>query len=407
MGLRNWFASLDADRIFSYKTVRVVKILDRRLGLLHYSVLFLIFLYIVGYTIIYEKRYLQLEKPEGSVRMSLMKPRSPMAMEDLPYCLQTAPTIRNFTNFPCEYWDESLVQYPLTEETAILGATRVAMQNMSLDCHWEDPQCRYKPQGAVKNVYVGDIEHFTLMLDHTIYATNLGVQRNAQAMPGSLKDISGNVVETKGINTVGRRGKLDIVELGLLLKVAGIDSLDIDSEVKNTRLSIEKSMRYTGIIILLTIEYSNRISYDTNDIRYTITARHIKNTEYKAMEKLKSGTNSENIQEWDRHGIRILIKQRGEIGIFDFQALLLSLVAGSGLIALSTLLIDILACSFMPEKEVYFRYKYKETVDFSDLRDGLIGPEEDETLRELYHSRSRNSVDSSTPLRHAEGDSLM
>ena len=222
--------------------------------------------------------------------------------------------------------DESLVQYPLTEETAILAATRVSMKNMTLDCAWEEPTCAYRPQGDAENTYIGDIEHFTLMLDHTIYATNLGVQRNAQNMPGKLADIHGNSMKTSGVNTVGQSGKLDILELGLLLKAAGIESLDVDSEVKNTRLSVKKSMRYTGIILLLTIDYSNRVTYDTNDIRYTITARHVKNTEYKAMEKLKS-SDPKFIQEWDRHGIRILIKQRGEIGIFDFQVLLLSLVA--------------------------------------------------------------------------------
>ena len=62
------------------------------------------------------------------------------------------------------------------------------------------------------------------------------------------------------------------------------------------------------------------------------------------------------------------------------------------------------ACSVMPEHDIYERYKYKETVDFSDLRDGLIEPEEDETLREIYGSR-RESVDVNTPPRDSGEDS--
>ena len=56
MGFGRFFKGLDADRVFSYKTVRVVKILDRRLGILHYSVLPLnLFIHCVLYNCVREK----------------------------------------------------------------------------------------------------------------------------------------------------------------------------------------------------------------------------------------------------------------------------------------------------------------------------------------------------------------
>lgn len=59
------------DRILSYNTVKIVKIQDRRVGLLHYVFLLGIVGYLVGFTIFYQQRYLILQQPFGAVRLSL------------------------------------------------------------------------------------------------------------------------------------------------------------------------------------------------------------------------------------------------------------------------------------------------------------------------------------------------
>jgi hypothetical protein len=63
---------VDWDRFFEYSTVKVVKMRDARLGILHYAFVLLIVGYIVGYTVVYRQRYLLTEVPVGSVRMSLL-----------------------------------------------------------------------------------------------------------------------------------------------------------------------------------------------------------------------------------------------------------------------------------------------------------------------------------------------
>jgi hypothetical protein len=92
---------VDWDSLLSYKTVKIISIRDskliyiqsssytdlyskidfhsyciyfsdiERLGLLHYFFMFLIFVYVVGWTIVWQKRYLITAAPIGSIRLSL------------------------------------------------------------------------------------------------------------------------------------------------------------------------------------------------------------------------------------------------------------------------------------------------------------------------------------------------
>lgn len=55
----------DVDDIFAYETVKWVRVLDRRLGLIYYTLLVIIVVYIVLYVCIIEKQYLDFEKSSG------------------------------------------------------------------------------------------------------------------------------------------------------------------------------------------------------------------------------------------------------------------------------------------------------------------------------------------------------
>eukprot|EP00743_Colponemidia_sp_Colp-15_P010532 GILK01011607.1.p1 GENE.GILK01011607.1~~GILK01011607.1.p1 ORF type:complete len:412 (-),score=58.17 GILK01011607.1:150-1319(-) len=57
----------DPDIVFAYKTVKLVQIRDRRLGLVYYGIMLLILLYIIGYIFIYKQAYVDVELSEGLV----------------------------------------------------------------------------------------------------------------------------------------------------------------------------------------------------------------------------------------------------------------------------------------------------------------------------------------------------
>merc|ERR1719171_2889634 len=64
----------DADVVFAYDTVREVKVLDRRLGLVYYIVLLLIIMYVVIYVFMIKQQYLDSEKTSGWTITKVVNP---------------------------------------------------------------------------------------------------------------------------------------------------------------------------------------------------------------------------------------------------------------------------------------------------------------------------------------------
>lgn len=56
---------VDWDTTLAYKTVKFARVLDWRLGALHYFFQFLVGVYIVAYTLLLKKEYLRTETPAG------------------------------------------------------------------------------------------------------------------------------------------------------------------------------------------------------------------------------------------------------------------------------------------------------------------------------------------------------
>jgi hypothetical protein len=153
-----WRGGAPADSVVAYSTVKIVRIQDKRVGLAYYAFLLCIVGYIVGVTILYQQRYLLLQRPVGAVRVSLQSVRTrvvvlprwccggvgvagggadwggvgcawggvvaawgggqpqtrgqvPTAATALPYCRQAQNETHGFPNRECLYWDEQLVLY--------------------------------------------------------------------------------------------------------------------------------------------------------------------------------------------------------------------------------------------------------------------------------------------------------
>jgi hypothetical protein len=62
----------DPDDVFAYETVKWVRVLDRRLGLVYYTMLIVIVIYIVLYVCIIEKQYLDFEKSSGWIIVQVL-----------------------------------------------------------------------------------------------------------------------------------------------------------------------------------------------------------------------------------------------------------------------------------------------------------------------------------------------
>jgi hypothetical protein len=67
-GPRDW------NEILAYSTVKLVRVHDKRLGLLHRLFQLLIIGYVIGIVVLLNKEYLLTTAPEGTVRVGLRRP---------------------------------------------------------------------------------------------------------------------------------------------------------------------------------------------------------------------------------------------------------------------------------------------------------------------------------------------
>ncbi|KAM9958780.1 hypothetical protein ACTFIW_012369 [Dictyostelium discoideum] len=354
---------MDWDNIFSYNTAKIVTIKDKRLGGLHIIFMVLIIVYIVIYSTIYKKGYLLTETPVGSIRASLLAPNEFKDDSNFKYCDDNLIEY-NFTKLECDYYDEAFVSFPVGDDVSFAVTTRVKTLDQVLNCSSKNPKCKYTTL-STRNVYVSDIEDFTILIDHTMFAPSSLIQYNSKQLQGYILDNDNKEIQiNETINTVGIPGKPDILTIGKLLQLANID-LDGASSVNSTN-----SVRYDGVVALVFITYSNTFSYNTNNFKYVYSIQKVEDTEYGVPEAVILDNVSSRMY-YNRHGIRLIFIQNGEIGSFNFQALLLTFVSGLGLLAISTVLVDQLAIRFLPERKTYSSHKFQITHGFSESRNKL------------------------------------
>lgn len=396
---------IDWDDIFAYTTVKMVRVHDRRLGILHYFFMLLIVTYIVVYVCIVSKEYMLLENPEGTVRLGLLPPRACPDEADgqcdgfrrlsteLPYCTggPVIPGLLMPAPFNCRYEDESFVVWPPVEQRGFFAATRITERDQQLpdtcDLARNDPSCfDWEPAGEVGDqvYYPAQIEWFTAFIDHTMTASRLGLSYSwpsAGLFSRGIFDLDGNKLDPcddyaseqacRAANVTLETGRRNIVPLKTLLRAAGIDDLDTEGDVACESDAVSpgcESFRYSGLILQVNIEYNNKFSFDSSQVEYRYTVDHVKNSEFQANELIISNDNGSNRTRTvnNRHGIRVVFRQIGEVGKFDTQTFLVNLVTALGLLAAATTFVDTMMVYVLPQKEVYSGAKVQE-VDVSDL----------------------------------------
>jgi len=390
----NFFSELmkkDLDDIFSYKTPKVVKVRDRRLGIPYYTFMFLIFSYIC-YTVIVNQRYLKTEEPGGgSIRTTLEVPK--ITEPDYKPVQMGSKTIEWL------YWNPSQIVYPAGIDGSLHITTRVTVRNLvyendealnESDCNPHLPTrriCRTKTSSSAKVYYVADIEQMTVMVEHTIQGNLLPITKINKELYGELLNSNDEVIwryyptnytskiETKP-NYTERNPSIpgDIFKISTLLEATGFN---LDDENNNG-----ETYRYTGCVIVVLIEYNNK----EEEIQYKYKPTLIKHAEMKILEIIADNeyvssktfnkldvdytiNDSVGWKEYNRHGIEIRFVQLGNIGKFDFMQLCMNLVASIAMLSVASKIVESLMLYILPEKGIYKRFKFELTEDFSDIRD--------------------------------------
>eukprot|EP01065_Artemidia_motanka_P016692 TRINITY_DN2029_c1_g1_i1.p1 TRINITY_DN2029_c1_g1~~TRINITY_DN2029_c1_g1_i1.p1 ORF type:complete len:609 (+),score=215.61 TRINITY_DN2029_c1_g1_i1:42-1829(+) len=253
--------------------------------------------------------------------------------------------------------------------------------------------------------FVADVERYKLTIDHTVQADTLQLRNTAQNMKGRLYIVrdprndamcrderaglawtsphgstraSGSpcyldpevTVERGGVGVSG----LDVFTLKELLAAGGVHLDD-----RQTNMDGLHTYRETGTTIVLSIKYTNRLSWELptgDDISFEYRVTVLKGTAYRYLDSqwvnFDFGTGMHTKELLVRQGIRIVVVQSGMLWQFAVQVLLLQLTTSLALLAVAVTAVDAIALNILPNKKTYNAYKFQITEDFSDLRDGKV-----------------------------------
>uniref|UniRef100_A0A7S3K5J9 Purinergic receptor n=1 Tax=Aureoumbra lagunensis TaxID=44058 RepID=A0A7S3K5J9_9STRA len=432
MTVGDWFVRIfpericgaDIDDVLAYPSVKMVRIRDARLGVFKTLLMIGIILYVVLYELAYQGLYLQSSAISGAARLTLQQPTVDSCdptdygcknefskLDDLIYCAQTGQEKKYVGNkFPCAYYENIGVQVVM--DSSILISTRITQYEQHLVCNASSTlsTCPFLYNTSHENTfYVADAERFTILIDHSVVATDIKKRSNSAKMKGRLyvkkshslcKRYSGFVhlygsKRTQNApcylqpNETSRN--LDFFSLAVLMEATGT-SLDQINYADTT-------YRETGASMILTITYTNfRNWYGKSQIRYYYSPDLIPQSNYKFYDPYYSNYR-QNRTLLNKHGIHIQIAQSGTLRTFLFNNLLVQITTSLTLFAIATVITDFAALYLLPDHKIYQQYKYDSTPDFSDLRDRRAAQEQQEQRRS---SSFRNPLLISAPVDHHE-----
>jgi len=302
----------------------------------------------------------------GNTRTRVVAPSLQYQSEpgDLVYCATnlTNPgtynasdsSLTNLPRFPCVYASE----FDVADVTAngffmasdSIVNTMVISSGEGNNCtNLLHPGCIYETV-QTESYYVAQPELFTVLIDHSIAVPTLDIYRSAQTMTGTLLDPDGNPVDTclpylrRNLPCPAYIGfdnpeGLDILAVESLLDAAGISSLD--TAAGDTPELMGRSLRDSGVVFIMELQYTNYNSYEEDVVSYTAFVSAVADSKYKRQIPIPGpGEITANRTVLDQHGLKVFITQNGRIGRFNPSTLLIVLVTSMGLLAVATTLVN-------------------------------------------------------------------
>jgi len=179
---------IHTDDLFAYETQKVVRIRDRRLGVLYYTLTVLIAAYVLGYQILYRNEHFERRDVFGTPRVTLQQPtkrgcnpnkpdcKSDFdSLEALPYCsvyTGASSVVTPKNRHICIFADQHTLAPSGMLDGNMLVPTRIDEMVETKGCepspsnHWScDNEFNVDHLEEVR--YVADVEKYTIMLAHT------------------------------------------------------------------------------------------------------------------------------------------------------------------------------------------------------------------------------------------------
>jgi len=406
------FCGMSCDDLFAYQTTKQVRIRDFRLGLLQYSLMILIFLYIIVGQLFGQLQYLKFTRARNTIRLTLQEPtlhncnpNKNSCSADFPligeldYCCQNRCSEhtggvcrcadgRRFDNFICAYIDGFNAGRVLESSILVTSFTHAYVQVMNESCfNGSFPTAAnscaklWITQSETSAFTVG-VENYTLLLDHSLMSDGWdGI--STQEMSGLLFVDSGTEIqerlcaETPGALDANFHGQLtdkapcflppaqslgiDIFSIGVLLQSMGI-SLDVESKKGSGH-----TLRYEGLGVEIDIEYSNSVRWvGRTEPWYVYKPLIVPSAEYK-LSQIDDLSYPDRRVRRSQHGILFQVKASGHLAKFDFTSLLVQLTTSLTLLAVATVIVNFFAQHILKHRVYYAQALFDQTTVFSHI----------------------------------------
>ncbi|KAG0266105.1 cytochrome c oxidase subunit 1 [Actinomortierella ambigua] len=373
-----------------------------------------ILLYIAS-SVILQQRYLSTENIiSGAVRISLRSPQG--GVQTRPYCQPP--------EHPCLYWDANDILYDPNIDGALVTTRAHVRQvgpwpltsqpNHPDSLHHCDINVPTTPGCDAEQTpvtiltpasYVADIEDFTLMLEHSIRGQATGIEiRSGNMEYGELIDSASGLTvkrwddQSRTITPPGwfskndaplmatapgsagssvqqqwdpsvspantkppwnsRPHKIagDVMKVSDLLRAADVQ---LDAISESPMAVNNETIRSAGVVVIVVIQYG-AAGWNPSKISYRYMPKAIPDQEYKVIETIRDFQAGHRV-EINRHGIKIVISQHGQLGKFSMMTLLTNLVAAIALFKVANILVELMMLRLHPQKLFYGQAKYDST----------------------------------------------
>mmetsp|Transcript_28468 Transcript_28468/g.68460 ORF Transcript_28468/g.68460 Transcript_28468/m.68460 type:complete len:439 (-) Transcript_28468:60-1376(-) len=383
----------DLDVVFAYRTMRIVRIKDKSLGLLYWTIVGLIISYIFIFALMIEGKHQQQEVGSGTV-VTKVKGKA----FGTPY--------PNKDNEPPVGYDVADLRYPEIDPQGAFIATKITTvkEQQIGECIDFDSRCpcRTKEKCKIKPPD-GDGENYCY--EEKAWCPSLGIGNVDKVASGDVPN--GNVMLISGIENM----KLEIhaaiafPNLGNRFYVAGKSNflgLSHESPIRNISVGALLAMadpplymedlQHTGAFIGVSVNWNCNVDDSDGCEPLQIVVQRLDSgdgfTQKRSKHYQSGGT-------WKRdaticHGLRILVDSSGIGRSVSLMLAVIQIGSCLALLRTAAIIADALMLSaiYSPnrkKREAYYKCKVQETADYSDLKDrlNLIHDQAEETKKLL------------------------
>eukprot|EP00747_Dinoflagellata_sp_TGD_P018664 gnl/TRDRNA2_/TRDRNA2_126655_c1_seq1.p1 gnl/TRDRNA2_/TRDRNA2_126655_c1~~gnl/TRDRNA2_/TRDRNA2_126655_c1_seq1.p1 ORF type:complete len:402 (-),score=73.00 gnl/TRDRNA2_/TRDRNA2_126655_c1_seq1:61-1116(-) len=278
----------------------------------------------------------------------------------------------------------------VVQESSILATTFTHWYNQVLNnsCYSDFPSGANTCTGVWKLrdealAFTADVEQFTVLIDHSVLAPDTGLTTTSRNMVGVLFVDAGHPLQdalcASRLDAVDAPGGsrtdkapcyltpektsdgLDYFHVGLLLEAMGI-SLEQEAYPGSGH-----SARYEGLTVNMLIDYTNTAKWHgVTDISYVYKPRPIPFSTYKTT-RVTSTSYPDSRVKADLHGILFEVQAGGSLAVFDPTSALVQLTTSLTLLAMSAVMVNLLAQYVLQRRSYYKEALCERTADFDGL----------------------------------------